>query len=164
MRDLVPFAQFKKRKKHPWRSVTFRKVTAFSWVFFFSYCFYYRFLLMTLLLSNNPSLILPEIIRYQFYYDLRRVLKGNIVHKRNSFLRDIHFVLYSVCSKDDPWFVYLFFPKLPFVTLKTIQKPIDFPLSIERHWPCFYAIPTDKILLSRLEQLNHFILQKNPSS
>ena len=23
LRDLVPFAQFKKREKHPWRSVTF---------------------------------------------------------------------------------------------------------------------------------------------
>ena len=29
LRDLVPFAQFKKREKHPWRSVTFRKVAAF---------------------------------------------------------------------------------------------------------------------------------------
>ena len=28
LRDLVPFVQFKKREKHPWRSVTFR------WVFF----------------------------------------------------------------------------------------------------------------------------------
>ena len=26
LRDLVPFAQFKKRGKHPWRSVTFSKV------------------------------------------------------------------------------------------------------------------------------------------
>ena len=26
LRDLVPFAQFKKREKHPWRSVTFNKV------------------------------------------------------------------------------------------------------------------------------------------
>ena len=26
LRDLVPFAQFKKREKHPWRSVTFIKV------------------------------------------------------------------------------------------------------------------------------------------
>ena len=26
LRDLVPFAQFKKRVKHPWRSVTFSKV------------------------------------------------------------------------------------------------------------------------------------------
>ena len=35
--DLVPFAQFKKRKKHPWRSSTFSKVTKIStplWVFF----------------------------------------------------------------------------------------------------------------------------------
>ena len=24
--DLVPFVQFKKREKHPWRSVTFSKV------------------------------------------------------------------------------------------------------------------------------------------
>ena len=26
LRDLVPFAQFKKREKHPWRSVAFGKV------------------------------------------------------------------------------------------------------------------------------------------
>ena len=26
LRDLVPFKQFKKRKKHPWRSVTFSKI------------------------------------------------------------------------------------------------------------------------------------------
>ena len=25
LRDLVPFIQFKKREKHPWRSVTFSK-------------------------------------------------------------------------------------------------------------------------------------------
>ena len=29
LRDLVPFAQFKKREKHPWRSVTFNKVAGF---------------------------------------------------------------------------------------------------------------------------------------
>ena len=26
LRNLVPFVQFKKREKHPWRSVTFSKV------------------------------------------------------------------------------------------------------------------------------------------
>ena len=26
LRDLIPFVQFKKRKKHPWRSVNFSKV------------------------------------------------------------------------------------------------------------------------------------------
>ena len=26
LRDLAPFVQFKKREKHPWRSVTFSKV------------------------------------------------------------------------------------------------------------------------------------------
>ena len=26
LRDLVPFAQFKEREKHPWRSVTLSKV------------------------------------------------------------------------------------------------------------------------------------------
>ena len=26
LRDLVPFAQFKKREKHPWRSVNFSKI------------------------------------------------------------------------------------------------------------------------------------------
>ena len=29
LRDLVPFLQFQKRKKHPWRSVTFSKVAGF---------------------------------------------------------------------------------------------------------------------------------------
>ena len=30
LRDLVPFVQFKKREKRPWRSVTFSKVAGFS--------------------------------------------------------------------------------------------------------------------------------------
>ena len=40
LRDLVPFVQFKKREKHPWRSVNFSKVAGFSkintppWAFF----------------------------------------------------------------------------------------------------------------------------------
>ena len=29
LRDLVPFVQFKKREKHPWRSATFSKVAGF---------------------------------------------------------------------------------------------------------------------------------------
>ena len=29
-RDLLPFVQFKKREKHPWRSVTFSKFAGFS--------------------------------------------------------------------------------------------------------------------------------------
>ena len=40
LRDLLPFAQFKKREKHPWRSVTlllvcnFTKSNTLPWVFF----------------------------------------------------------------------------------------------------------------------------------
>ena len=30
LRDLVPFAKFKKREKHPWMSVNFSKVVGFS--------------------------------------------------------------------------------------------------------------------------------------
>ena len=30
LRDLEPFAKFKKREKHPWRGVTFRKVASFK--------------------------------------------------------------------------------------------------------------------------------------
>ena len=30
LRDLVSFAQFKQREKHPWRSVTFSKVAGFK--------------------------------------------------------------------------------------------------------------------------------------
>ena len=29
LRNLIPFVQFKKREKHPWRSVHFSKVTGF---------------------------------------------------------------------------------------------------------------------------------------
>ena len=29
LHDMVPLTQFKKREKHPWRSVTFSKVTGF---------------------------------------------------------------------------------------------------------------------------------------
>ena len=34
LRDLVPFVQFRKGKKHPWRSVTFSKVAGFSLQFY----------------------------------------------------------------------------------------------------------------------------------
>ena len=34
LRDLVPFVQLKKRKKHPWRSVTFSKVAGLSLQFY----------------------------------------------------------------------------------------------------------------------------------
>ena len=30
LRDLIPFLQFKKREKHPWRSVTFSKVAGYE--------------------------------------------------------------------------------------------------------------------------------------
>ena len=30
LRDLTPFVQFKKREKHPWRSVTFSKVAGYE--------------------------------------------------------------------------------------------------------------------------------------
>ena len=30
LRDLVPFVQFKKREKHPWRSFNFSKVAGFK--------------------------------------------------------------------------------------------------------------------------------------
>ena len=30
LRDLVPFVQFKKREKHPWRSFTLSEVAGFS--------------------------------------------------------------------------------------------------------------------------------------
>ena len=29
LRDLVPFGQFKKREKHPWRTVTFSEIAGF---------------------------------------------------------------------------------------------------------------------------------------
>ena len=30
LRNLIPFVQFKKREKHPWRSVNFSKVAGFN--------------------------------------------------------------------------------------------------------------------------------------
>ena len=33
LRDLIPFVQFEKREKHPWRSVYFSKVAGFSQIF-----------------------------------------------------------------------------------------------------------------------------------
>ena len=35
LHDLVPFVQFRKRKKHPWRSVTFSKVAFNEQVMFY---------------------------------------------------------------------------------------------------------------------------------
>ena len=34
VRDMVPFVQFKKHEKHPWRSVNFCKINTPPWVFF----------------------------------------------------------------------------------------------------------------------------------
>ena len=34
LRDLVAFVQFKKREKHPWRSVNFSKVAGFKLQFY----------------------------------------------------------------------------------------------------------------------------------
>ena len=34
LHDLLPFVQFKKHEKHPWKSVTFSKVTGFSLQFY----------------------------------------------------------------------------------------------------------------------------------
>ena len=36
LRDLVAFVQFKKREKHPWRSVNFSKVAGFSITYYVS--------------------------------------------------------------------------------------------------------------------------------
>ena len=33
LRDLVPFLQFKKREKHPWKTVTFSKVAGLAFSF-----------------------------------------------------------------------------------------------------------------------------------
>ena len=50
MHDLVPFAQFKKREKHPWKSVTFSKVNLSPYVFFSRY-------LVILAFGNYSNLI-----------------------------------------------------------------------------------------------------------
>ena len=48
LQDLVPFVQFEKREKHPWRSVTFSKVPGFNMQLYWKQCssvsFFSRFL------------------------------------------------------------------------------------------------------------------------
>ena len=39
LHDLVPFVQFKKREKHPWRSVTFTKVAGYSNFIYFNWIY-----------------------------------------------------------------------------------------------------------------------------
>ena len=77
--NLVTFAQFKKRQKHPWRSVTFNKVPGFSlqkvtplWVFF-TFCKLYKCYQITQNISytfkrnnKNTRLIYFELI-FLFY-------------------------------------------------------------------------------------------------
>ena len=57
LRDLVPFVQFKKCEKHPWRSVNFSKVGCFS-----------RFLNYTNgTKSRNASHLLPLAIKFAYF-------------------------------------------------------------------------------------------------
>ena len=44
LHDLVPFVQFKKREKHPWKNVTFTKSNTHLWVLltFFKMCKWYQ--------------------------------------------------------------------------------------------------------------------------
>ena len=39
LRDLVPFVQFKKREKHPWKSVIFSEVAGLLKITFLHWCF-----------------------------------------------------------------------------------------------------------------------------
>ena len=58
MRELVPFVQFKKREKHPWRSDTFSKVADFNlWYLYFC--------------------IVANTKKYLLYQGLSGVLDGN---------------------------------------------------------------------------------------
>ena len=60
LRDLVPFAQFKKPEKHPWRSVNFRKVAG---LVTFLRGYFSRFLNCTnCTKSCNASHILPIMV------------------------------------------------------------------------------------------------------
>ena len=83
LRDLVPFVQFKKREKHPWRSVTFSKVAVKSntppWVFFTFFrlykwyqivqriilCQIFKLLTKVILLITINYLVSPKLEFYQ---------------------------------------------------------------------------------------------------
>ena len=49
LREFVPFVQIKKREKHPWRSVTFKKIP--PWVFF-TFFKLYKWYQITQIISN----------------------------------------------------------------------------------------------------------------
>ena len=55
LRDLIPFVQFKKRAKHPWRSVTFSKVVGFS---------------MQLTKSNTPTWVFLTFFKLYEWYQI----------------------------------------------------------------------------------------------
>ena len=68
-RDLVPFVQFKKSEKHPWRSVNFSKVDSnFSkintlpWVFFTFFKLYKWYQIAQC--TTNGSLLLFKNLRH----------------------------------------------------------------------------------------------------
>ena len=62
--DLVPFVQFKKREKHPWRGVNFSKAAAFS---------IWRIAMVTRVLPSRDSEIRGAIVR---------IAKNNAILKR----------------------------------------------------------------------------------
>ena len=71
MRNLVPFAQFKKREKEPWRSVTFSKVAGFSERF--SHECFSRFLnCANATKSRNASQLLNLTINKLYILPVRR--------------------------------------------------------------------------------------------
>ena len=78
LRDFVPFVQFKKCEKHPWRSVTFNKVAGWLNVILFHGCFS-RFLNCT---NSTKLLKVSQILfagwgsGFQFFWQLCIVSKN----------------------------------------------------------------------------------------
>ena len=69
LRDLIPFVQFKKREKHPWRSVNFSnnncnftKISTPPWVFFtfFKLFKWYQIAQRTTLMYSNVCTVLAR--------------------------------------------------------------------------------------------------------
>ena len=64
LRDLIPFVQFKKREKHPWRSVNFSKVAGFNTQYTtFSQAF------------STLYLIYCSVIQLERFYSLHRAAR-----------------------------------------------------------------------------------------
>ena len=68
LRNLVPFVQFKKREKHPWRSVTFSKVAGNIplWVFFKFLKLYKRYQIAQNITYGPLKFVLVVMLQFEY--------------------------------------------------------------------------------------------------